>query len=88
MAKAGEWCPVLKPTKQEFERPFVEYVASVFQQHPDLPMFKVRGPALIYPPGPAPQPLAAVGLGSACPGWVSELETRCNKRACVDHHQP
>jgi hypothetical protein len=43
MAPAGEWCPILKPTKQEFEKPFVEYVSKVFEENPDWAMFKVRG---------------------------------------------
>jgi len=36
------WCPVLRPTRKEFERPFEEFVAEVFAKDPDLPMFKVR----------------------------------------------
>ncbi len=36
------WCPVFRPTREEFEQPFVDYVSSVFRENPDLPCFKVR----------------------------------------------
>lgn len=44
------WCPVYRPTKQEFELPFTEYVDKIFSKQPDLPMFKV-----IPPPGWRPR---------------------------------
>lgn len=36
--------PVLYPTKEEFSKPFVEYVQDVFRQYPGLPCFKVIPP--------------------------------------------
>uniref|UniRef100_A0A7S0S4F7 JmjC domain-containing protein n=1 Tax=Chlamydomonas leiostraca TaxID=1034604 RepID=A0A7S0S4F7_9CHLO len=41
----GNWCPVYRPTRAEFERPFTEYVGRIFREHPELPMFKVVPPA-------------------------------------------
>lgn len=38
------WCPTMRPTREEFQRPFVQYVEEVFSQEPDLPMFKVIPP--------------------------------------------
>lgn len=39
---AQRWCPTLTPTRQQFQRPFMEFVSDVFKKNPDLPMFKVR----------------------------------------------
>jgi hypothetical protein len=39
------WCPVMRPTRAEFQKPFMEYVAGVFAKDPDLPMFKVCVPS-------------------------------------------
>jgi hypothetical protein len=53
--------PVLRPTKEEFSRPFCEYVEKVFRKQPDLPMFKV-----VPPPGWTPRRCARVcGLRGA-----------------------
>jgi len=41
---------VLRPTMQEFSRPFTEYVSKVLKKHPDIPMFKV-----VPPPGWKPR---------------------------------
>jgi len=38
------WCPVLRPTRAEFSRPFVQYVEEAFKAHPDAPMLKVVPP--------------------------------------------
>ena len=38
-------CAHRRPTRQEFQQPFSEYVGEVFRRHPDLPMFKVPGGA-------------------------------------------
>jgi [histone H3]-trimethyl-L-lysine9/36 demethylase len=34
-------CPTFRPTRLQFERPFIDYVGDVFRRHPDIPMFKV-----------------------------------------------
>lgn len=34
-------CPTLRPTREQFEKPFPEYVEAVFKKHPDWPCFKV-----------------------------------------------
>ncbi|KAJ9514690.1 hypothetical protein QJQ45_028432 [Haematococcus lacustris] len=58
------WCPVFRPTKQEFEQPFVEYVSNVFRQEPNLPMFKVVPPQS-WRPRKAPFPdLKAVRINT------------------------
>ncbi|GAX79223.1 hypothetical protein CEUSTIGMA_g6663.t1 [Chlamydomonas eustigma] len=44
MTSEPTWCPTHRPTKQDFQRPFAEYVAEVFAKQPDLPMFKVCPP--------------------------------------------
>jgi jumonji domain-containing protein 2 len=36
---------VLRPTPEQFGKPFTQYVRSVLKQHPDVPMFKVVPPA-------------------------------------------
>jgi hypothetical protein len=38
----GNLCPILRPTQKQFERPFRDYVRSVFRKHPDWACFKVR----------------------------------------------
>lgn len=38
------WCPVLRPTRAEFSRPFSQYVEEAFKIHPDAPMLKVVPP--------------------------------------------
>lgn len=40
----GEGCLVLHPSKEEFSRPFVEYVTEVFARHPGTACFKVIPP--------------------------------------------
>ncbi len=37
----GGMCPVFRPSREEFEQPFCDYVRKIFKKHPDLPMFKV-----------------------------------------------
>jgi jumonji domain-containing protein 2 len=37
-------CPLLHPTKEEFARPFVDFVEKVFKEHPDWPCFRVVPP--------------------------------------------
>lgn len=49
--KPHERCKVLRPNKQEFSRPFVEYVCEQFKKDPDCAMFKV-----IPPRGWSPRP--------------------------------
>mmetsp|Transcript_18452 Transcript_18452/g.39647 ORF Transcript_18452/g.39647 Transcript_18452/m.39647 type:complete len:650 (+) Transcript_18452:443-2392(+) len=44
------WCPVYKPSRQDFQRPFLEYIGEIFRKNPDLPMFKV-----VPPPGWRPR---------------------------------
>ena len=41
---------VLRPTREEFSRPFCEFVRRVLKKHPDVPMFKV-----VPPPGWRPR---------------------------------
>jgi hypothetical protein len=52
-------CPLLRPTKEDFSRPFVEYVEQVFKDHPDSPCFRVAPPGGYTPRKesgyPAPQ---------------------------------
>ena len=36
--------PVFRPTKEEFSKPFCEYMKKVLKKHPDIPMFKVVPP--------------------------------------------
>lgn len=40
----AEGCLVLHPSKEEFSRPFVEYVSEVFAKHPGVACFKVIPP--------------------------------------------
>jgi hypothetical protein len=42
--------PVFRPTKEEFARPFCEYVNKVLKKNPDIAMFKV-----VPPPGWKPR---------------------------------
>ncbi|GIL76258.1 hypothetical protein Vretimale_5841 [Volvox reticuliferus] len=37
-------CPVFRPTREEFEQPFCDYVRKIFKKQPDLAMFKVVPP--------------------------------------------
>ena len=41
MAHDTPWCPIMQPSRTDFQRPFAEFVAEVFSRDPDLPMFKV-----------------------------------------------
>jgi jumonji domain-containing protein 2 len=36
--------PVFRPTKEEFSKPFSEYIAKVLKKYPDVAMFKVVPP--------------------------------------------
>lgn len=38
------FCPVFKPSREEFSKPFCEYVQDVCRKHPDVAMFKVIPP--------------------------------------------
>ncbi|GIL44927.1 hypothetical protein Vafri_2378 [Volvox africanus] len=44
MGDYGTVCPVFRPTREEFEQPFCDYVRKIFKKQPDLPMFKVVPP--------------------------------------------
>ncbi|GLI64915.1 hypothetical protein VaNZ11_008308 [Volvox africanus] len=44
MGDHGTVCPVFRPTREEFEQPFCDYVRKIFKKQPDLPMFKVVPP--------------------------------------------
>ena len=44
MSHEPQWCPVYRPTRADFQRPFVDYVQEIFRENPDLPMFKVVPP--------------------------------------------
>lgn len=44
VGKADE-CPVLRPSRKEFSRPFADVVSKYFREHPDVPMIKVIPPA-------------------------------------------
>ncbi|KAG2489039.1 hypothetical protein HYH03_012477 [Edaphochlamys debaryana] len=39
-----QMCPVFRPSKEEFEQPFSDYVRKIFRRNPNLPMFKVVPP--------------------------------------------
>lgn len=36
--------PVFHPTKEEFSKPFCQYINKVLKKHPDVAMFKVVPP--------------------------------------------
>jgi jumonji domain-containing protein 2 len=36
--------PVFRPSKDEFSKPFCEYINKVLKKHPNIPMFKVIPP--------------------------------------------
>jgi jumonji domain-containing protein 2 len=36
--------PVFRPSKDDFSKPFCDYVNKVLKKHPDIPMFKVVPP--------------------------------------------
>ena len=40
----GKECPVLRPSRKEFSKPFAEYVSAYFRKNPDTPMVKVIPP--------------------------------------------
>ena len=42
-------CPVLRPTKAQFSKPFKEFMASYFNKHPDVAIVKVIPPAGYVP---------------------------------------
>ena len=48
-------CPVLRPTKAQFSRPFVNYVSEYFRKNPDVPIVKVIPPKG-YAPRRSPYP--------------------------------
>ena len=37
-------CPVLHPSKAQFEKPFFKYVSDYFKKNPDTPIIKVVPP--------------------------------------------
>ena len=37
-------CPVLRPTKAQFSRPFANYVSDYFRKNPEVPIIKVVPP--------------------------------------------
>lgn len=39
-----EWCPVYRPSKEDFSKPFGVYINSILSASPDLAMFKVVPP--------------------------------------------
>lgn len=38
--RGAKMCPTLRPSQEQFEKPFAEYVQNVFRRHPDWPCFK------------------------------------------------
>jgi jumonji domain-containing protein 2 len=45
MAPDGnQFCPTFTPTKEQFSKPFCDYVKAIFKKHPGLAMFKVKPP--------------------------------------------
>ncbi len=44
MDSNAQYCPTFRPTKEEFSRPFCDYVAKIFKKQPGLAMFKVVPP--------------------------------------------
>lgn len=44
MGAQGNEAPVLRPTREQFSRPFAEYIEGVFKKHPDVAMFRVVPP--------------------------------------------
>lgn len=49
MTRPGEPCPIYRPSKKDFERPFCDYIRDIFAKNPDVPMFKVMS-RLLPPP--------------------------------------
>jgi hypothetical protein len=44
-AGAGsQFCPTFSPTKEQFSKPFCDYVKGIFRKNPGLAMFKVQPP--------------------------------------------
>ncbi len=41
MVASKETCPVLRPTRAQFEKPFCDFVQAQFRKHPEWPCFKV-----------------------------------------------
>jgi jumonji domain-containing protein 2 len=39
-----QFCPTFRPTKEEFSKPFCQYVSEKFRKNPGLAMFKVVPP--------------------------------------------
>jgi hypothetical protein len=44
MAPDSHFCPTFCPTKEQFSKPFCDYVAAIFKKQPGLAMFKVKPP--------------------------------------------
>ena len=44
IASKGRLCMTVNPSRDEFSRPFTEYVQSIFKQNPDCPCFRVVPP--------------------------------------------
>ena len=38
-------CPILRPTKAQFEKPFLKYASDYFRKNPNVPIIKVVPPA-------------------------------------------
>lgn len=37
-------CPVLRPSRKEFSKPFTDFVGGYFKQNPDVPIIRVIPP--------------------------------------------
>ena len=46
-------CPVLRPSKAQFDKPFLIYVSDYFKKNPEVPVIKVVPPKG-YKPRPGP----------------------------------
>ena len=40
----SDGCPVLRPSKAQFDKPFLNYVSDFFKKNPEVPVIKVVPP--------------------------------------------
>lgn len=78
--------PVYRPTKEEFSKPFCDYVKKVLKKDPDVPMFKVVPPEG-WKPRRAPFPKLQQ-LEIACPIKQLVFGTRGSYRCYLVEQKP
>jgi hypothetical protein len=55
------FCPTFCPTKEQFSKPFCDFVSAVFKKQPELAMFKVK-PPMGWAPRKAPPDLDSISI--------------------------